>query len=75
MAQEKYLIMGGDNHFFFSIMVGTVCGLKLYKNLGEQQREANAYRKKLSVSKGNFKFCSLKFTFVGFCAMNMNCVS
>ena len=28
VAQEKYLIMGGDNH------------------LGEQQREANAYRKK-----------------------------
>ena len=33
---------GGDN-YFFTVMAGTVCGFKLWKNLGEKQRKGNAY--------------------------------
>ena len=66
--------MGGDFVIQFSIIAGTVCGLKLYKNLGEQLRKANAYWNKNK--KGELKFCSLKFTsFVGSCAINTNCIS
>ena len=37
---------GGGGGVIIAFFVGTVRGLKLYKNLGEQQRKANAYREK-----------------------------
>ena len=49
---------GGDN-YFFSMMAGTVCGFKLWKNLGEKQSKGNSYRKNI---KGELKFRILKFT-------------
>ena len=51
---------GGDN-YFFTVMAGTVCGFKLWKNLGEKQRKGNAYWKKY---KRGIKVSSLKFTSV-----------
>ena len=74
VAQEKYLIMGGDNHFFFFTYGGDGLRFETIEKLGWTAKRSKCLPKE-TCQKGILKFCSLKFTFVGSCAMNMNCVS